>query len=192
MIDLRHRVATNAFDYSVLVPQQRLRYQVHVRSSPAPRRRRSDSESSCRCARSDHPRGIVCHAPDQAFRRIYFAFHYAALTALLAGVYAYARMWFTRDRALIGALIVGSTLHLVLRMGEYWDFCADSRKHLFAPWALLEPVLVAIGLVLLWRGGSSDVRARDGDRRSQQRGVDHAPAGGAGELEARQSRRLSC
>ena len=100
-------------------------------------------------ARSDYPRRFVVDRSDQAFRRVYFAFHFAALTALLAGVYASCRLWFTRDRALIGTLIVGSTLHLVLRMGEYWDFAPIPDRTWFAPWSLLEPVFVAAGLLLL-------------------------------------------
>ncbi|MFM8535327.1 MAG: hypothetical protein ACKOEC_17350, partial [Acidimicrobiia bacterium] len=55
----------------------------------------------------------------QAFRRVYFAFHLLALTAIVAGVYAYARLWYSTEASLIAALIVASTLHLVLRMGEY-------------------------------------------------------------------------
>jgi hypothetical protein len=143
-------IATNAFDYSVLVPQHQLRYDMHRAivdgTAPSPQRFRIlvpwliDPIIRAVSSLTD---------PEQAFRRVYFAFHFAALTALLAGVYACSRLWFTRDRALIGTLIVGSTLHLVLRMGEYWDFAPIPDRTWFAPWSLLEPVFVAAGLLLL-------------------------------------------
>ena len=145
-------IATNAFDYSVLVPQQPKRYEMHRAivdgTAPVPQRFRIlvpwalDPIIGAAASVTD---------PEQAFRRVYFAFHFVALTALLAGVYAYSRMWFTRDRALIGTLIVGSTLHLVLRMGEYRDFAPIPERTWFAPWSLLEPVFVSAGLLLLSR-----------------------------------------
>jgi hypothetical protein len=144
-------IATNAFDYSVLVPQHQLRYEMHRAivdsTAPSPQRFRIlipwllDPIIRAASSLTD---------PEQAFRRVYFAFHFAALVALLAGVYGCCRLWFTRDRALIGALIVGSTLHLVLRMGEYWDFAPIPDRTWFAPWSLVEPVFVACGLLLLW------------------------------------------
>jgi hypothetical protein len=145
-------IATNAFDYSVLVPQQQLRYEMHRAiadgTAPAPQRFRIlvpwALDPIIRAASS-------VTDPEQAFRRVYFGFHFVALTAVLAGVYAYSRLWFTRDRALIGALLVGSTLHLVLRMGEYWDFTPIPERTWFAPWSLLEPVFVSAGLLLLSR-----------------------------------------
>jgi hypothetical protein len=143
-------IATNAFDYSVLVPQPQLRYEMHRAivdgTAPSPQRFRVlvpwTLEPAIRAASRFTD-------PEQAFRRVYFAFHFVALTALLLGVYAYSRLWFSRDRALIGALVVGSTLHLVLRMGEYWDFSPIPERSWFAPWSLLEPVFVALALVLL-------------------------------------------
>jgi hypothetical protein len=143
-------IATNAFDYSVLVPQHQLRYEMHRAivdgTAPSPQRFRIlvpwllDPVIRAASSLTD---------AEQAFRRVYLAFHFIALTALLAGVYAYSRLWFTRERALIGALIVGSTLHLVLRMGEYWDFSPIPDRTWFAPWSLVEPVFVAAGLLLL-------------------------------------------
>ena len=143
-------IAVNAFDYSVLVPQPQLRYEMHdaIVNGGAPAQQRYRIlvpwllEPVIRAASS-------LMAPDQAFRRVYFAFHIAALTALLAGVYAYSRLWFSRERALVGALIVGSTLHLTLRMGEYWDFSPIPAHSWFTPWSLVEPVFVAAGLILI-------------------------------------------
>jgi len=89
---------------------------------------------------------------EQAFRRVYFAFHIVALSALVGGVYGYSRLWFSRDRSLIGALVIASVLHLVLRMGEYWDFSPIPDHTWFAPWSLLEPIFVAMALLLLAKG----------------------------------------
>jgi hypothetical protein len=142
-------IATNAFDYSVLVPQPQLRYEMHRAivdgSAPSPQRFR------ILVPRLLDPiiRAWPAADPEQAFRRVYFVFHGVALTALLAGVYAYCRLWFSRDRALIGALIIGSTLHLVLRMGEYWDFSPIPDRTWYAPWSLLEPAFVAAAVLLL-------------------------------------------
>ena len=143
-------IAANAFEYSVLVPQQQLRYEMHRAivdgTAPSPQRFRILVpwllDPLIRAA-------STLTEPGQAFRRVYFAFHFAALTLLLAGVYAYARLWFSRDQAVIGSLIVGTTVHIVLRMGEYWDFAPIPPQTWFAPWSLLEPVFVAAGLVLL-------------------------------------------
>lgn len=145
-------IAVNAFDYSVLVPQPQLRYDMHqaivAGTAPAPDRYRVlipwllDPVIKAASSLTD---------PAQAFRRVYFAFHAVALTALLAAVYAYCRLWFSRERALIGALIAGSTLRLVLRMGEYWDFSPIPAHSWFAPWSLLEPVFVSAALILIHR-----------------------------------------
>jgi hypothetical protein len=145
-------VAVNAFDYSVLVPQPQLRYEMHqaIVAGTAP----SPQQFAILVPRLLDPligAASSLMAPDQAFRRVYFAFHIAALTALLAGVYAYARLWFSRERALVGALIIGSVVHLVLRMGEYWDFSPIPDGSWFTPWSLIEPVLVAAGSIAIYR-----------------------------------------
>lgn len=145
-------IAVSAFDYSVLVPQPELRYDMHRAivegTAPSPERFRIlvpwalDPIIKAASSITD---------PQHAFRRVYFAFHVAALTALLAGVYAYCRLWYSRDRALIGALIAGSVLRLVLRMGEYWDFSPIPEHGWFTPWSLLEPVLVSAALILIYK-----------------------------------------
>jgi hypothetical protein len=145
-------IATSAFDYSLLVPQQNRRYEMHDAivhgTAPSPQRYRIlvpwalDPAIKVLSRRIDH---------DQAFRRVYLAFHLLALIALIASVYGYARLWYARDRSLIGALIVASTVHLVLRMGEYWDFSPIPDRTWFAPWSLLEPVFVAVALIAVHR-----------------------------------------
>ncbi len=145
-------IATSASDYSVLVPQQQMRYQMHDAivsgTAPAPQKYR------LLVARTLDPVITVATRNgdrEQAFRRVYFAFHVFALTALVAGVYAYARLWYSTEASLIGALIVASTLHLVLRMGEYWDFSPIPDRTWFAPWSLLEPVFVAAALIAIYK-----------------------------------------
>lgn len=145
-------IATNAFDYSLLVPQQSVRYERHdaIVGGTAPVSERLHAipfvmEPIIRALSTRMPR-------DVAFRRAYFAFHVFALIALLASVYAYARLWFTRDQALVGALVIGSVVHLVLSQGEYWDFTPIPTESVFAPWALLEPVFLALALRAFYRG----------------------------------------
>jgi hypothetical protein len=145
-------VAVNAFDYSVLVPQQRVRYEMQhaIVSGTAPAAQKL--HLLVPFVMEPIIGGFATAMPrDVAFRRAYFAFHAVALIALLASVYAYARLWFTRDQALIGALIVGASLRLVLRQGEYWDFSPIPVSSVFAPWSLLEPTFVALTLLFLYR-----------------------------------------
>ena len=145
-------VAVNAFDYSVLVPQPQLRYEMHnaivAGTAPSPDKYRLLVPWLLEPAI-----GVASSImdPEPAFRRVYLLFHLAALTALLASVYAYCRLWFSRDRALIGALVIGSVVHLVLRMGEYRDFAPIPEHSWFTPWSLLEPVFVSVVLILLYR-----------------------------------------
>ncbi|HYE85014.1 MAG TPA: hypothetical protein VEA16_01575, partial [Vicinamibacterales bacterium] len=97
-------VAVSAFDYSVLVPQPQARYDMHRAivdgTASAPQRFRIlaawllDPVIDAAARFTD---------PAQAFRRVYLLFHLAALTALLASVYGYSRLWFSRTQALIGA-----------------------------------------------------------------------------------------
>lgn len=143
-------VATNAFDYSVLVPRPDLRFAMHQAivdgTAPSPQRFRVLVPWAL-----DPLVKALGRSGDQqqVFRRAYSVFHFLALTALVAGVYAYSRLWFGRDRSLIGALVIGTVLHLVLRMGEYSDFSPIPERSWFAPWSLLEPVFVSAGLILL-------------------------------------------
>jgi len=143
-------VATSAFDYSVLVPRPDLRYAMHRAivdgSAPSPQRFRVLVPWSL-----DPIIRLAGRAGDgeQVFRRVYFVFHFLALSALVGGVYAYSRLWFSCDQSLIGALVVASVLHLVLRMGEYWDFSPIPDRTWFAPWSLIEPAFVALGLLFL-------------------------------------------
>ena len=87
--------------------------------------------------------------PDKALTRVYAAYHLAALTLLLATLFFYLRVWFSTEQALAGALIVGSTIRIVLRPGEYWDLSSIPESSVFAPASLLEPAMIALGLLLI-------------------------------------------
>lgn len=69
---------------------------------------------------------------------------YRVLATLAVGLgigalYAYLRSWFSRDKALIGALFAGAMMVIPL------------RDHYFQPWSMLEPGLIALGLLLMYR-----------------------------------------
>lgn len=143
-------VAVNASDYSFLVPLQQLRIDTH----------RSIIEGHADGPRQqqvlvpyllDPPiRALATVMPaDKALTRVYAAYHLAALTLLLATLFFYLRAWFTTEQALVGALVVGSTIRIVLRPGEYWDLSSIPQSSVFAPASLLEPTIIALGLLLI-------------------------------------------
>ena len=76
-------------------------------------------------------------APEIAFDRVYAIFYLAAMTALLWSQFAYLRVWFTDAQALIGVLLLGSTLRITI------------RQHDYAPFSYLEPTFFALGLLLI-------------------------------------------
>lgn len=146
-------VAVNASDYSFLVPKQQVRIDTHrsivERRADAPRQQQILVpyllDLPIRALASVMP-------PDKALTRVYAAFHLAALTLLLATLLSYLRLWFSTEQALIGALMVGSTIRIVLRPGEYWDLSSIPHSSVFAPASLLEPSLIALGLLLMHAG----------------------------------------
>jgi hypothetical protein len=76
-------------------------------------------------------------SPELAFDRVYAAFYLTAMTALLWSQFAYLRVWFSDAQALIGVLLVASTLRITI------------RQHDYAPFSYLEPTFVAVGLLLI-------------------------------------------
>ena len=74
-----------------------------------------------------------------AFDRASTVFYLAAFTALLWSLFAYLRLWFTDEQALIGALIVACTIRITL------------RQHDYAPYSYLEASLFALGLLAIAR-----------------------------------------
>lgn len=146
-------VAVNASDYSFLVPLQQVRIDTH----------RSIIEGRAAATRQhqilvpyllDPPIRALATVmpPDKALTRVYAAYHLAALTLLLAVLFFYLRVWFSAEQALVGALIVGSTIRIVLRPGEYWDLSSIPESSVFAPASLLEPTVIAVGLMLMRAG----------------------------------------
>jgi hypothetical protein len=76
---------------------------------------------------------------EDAFGRVYAAFYLFALAGLLYAQYAYLRIHFTEEQALVGALVIAATLPMGLR---YYDF---------APYSQLEPTFFALALLLMYR-----------------------------------------
>src|SRR5262245_55957987 len=75
--------------------------------------------------------------PDLDFDRVYAMFYLAAMSALLWSQFAYLRGWFSDAQALIGVLLVASTLRITI------------RQHDYAPFSYLEPTFFAVGLLLI-------------------------------------------
>lgn len=143
-------VAVNASDYSFLVPLQQVRRETH----------RAIVEGRATAPRQyqvlvpfllDPPIRLLASVmpPDKALSRTYAAYHLLALVLLLAALFRYLRVWFSIEQALAGALIVGSTIRIVLRQGEYWDGSSIPESSVFAPSSLLEPSSIALGLLLI-------------------------------------------
>lgn len=76
---------------------------------------------------------------DDAFGRVYAAYYLFALAGLLYANYLYLRLHFADEHALIGALAIASTLSMGLRAYDY------------APYSQVEPIFLALGLVLMYR-----------------------------------------
>ena len=77
---------------------------------------------------------------DAAFRAVYAGFYGAALFGLLLLLQRYSQLWFSAEQSLIGVLIVAATLPITL------------RYHTFAPWSILEAVMITAGLTWIARG----------------------------------------
>jgi hypothetical protein len=146
-------IAVNASDYSFLVPLQQVRIDMH-RSiidghTAAPRQQQILVpyllEPAIRALATVMP-------PDKALTRMYAAYHLTALTLLLATLFLYLRVWFSAEQALVGALFVASTIRIALRPGEYWDLSSIPESSVFAPASLLEPTMIALGLLLMHAG----------------------------------------
>lgn len=146
-------VAVNASDYSFLVPLQQIRIDTHrsiiAGHAPPPRQQQVLVpyllEPPIRALATVMP-------PDKALTRVYAVYHLVALTLLLAALFMYLRLWFSAEQALVGALFVATTIRIVLRPGEYWDLSSIPESSVFAPASLLEPTVIALGLLLMHGG----------------------------------------
>jgi hypothetical protein len=78
-------------------------------------------------------------SPDDAFDRTYAVFYVLALPALLASLFAYVRVWFPDERALVGVLFVAATLPVAMRPNE------------FGPYSFLEPTYISLALLCILR-----------------------------------------
>lgn len=145
-------VLVNASDYSFLVPLREVRITAHhdvvAHVAPAPERYRLLIPLAL-----DLPiRALATVMPyDKAFGRVYAAFYFFALTSMLAMLVYELCQWFTLEQALVGALLVGSTIRIALRQGEYLDLSSIPMTGVFAPHSLLEPIFVAVTIVLSMR-----------------------------------------
>ena len=77
---------------------------------------------------------------DAAYDRASVVFYLLAMAALLATQYAYLRVWFTAEQALVGVLLVACTLRITI------------RQHDYAPSSYLEPSFFALGLLAILHG----------------------------------------
>lgn len=142
--------ATNANDYSFLVPRQDVRVAMHkaVIDHTAP----SSIRYHVLVPYLVEP-AVQLMAPrmtyEVGFRRVYAIYYLSALTALFAALFWYFSLWFSDVQALAGSLLVGSTIRIVLRQGEYLDLSSIPASSIFSPSSLLEPIAIAIGLILM-------------------------------------------
>lgn len=77
---------------------------------------------------------------DTAYDRASVVFYLLAMAALVAAQYAYLRVWFTAEQALIGVLLIACTLRITI------------RQHDYAPSSYLEPSFFALGLLAILHG----------------------------------------
>lgn len=76
---------------------------------------------------------------ERAFDRVSTMFYLAALVAMLWTLFAYLRLWFPDEAALIAMLAAACTLRITM------------RQHDYAPYSYLEPTFVALGLIAMVR-----------------------------------------
>jgi hypothetical protein len=76
---------------------------------------------------------------DDAFDRTYAVFYILALPAFLASLFAYVRVWFSTEPALVGVLFIAATLPIAMRPHEY------------GPHSFLEPTFFSLSLLCVVR-----------------------------------------
>jgi hypothetical protein len=76
---------------------------------------------------------------NDAFDRAYAVFYVLALPAFLASLFAYVRVWFPSEAALVGVLFVAATLPVAMRPNEY------------GPHSFLEPTFISLALLCILR-----------------------------------------
>jgi len=78
-------------------------------------------------------------SPNDAFDRFFAVFYVLALPAFLASLFAYVRVWFPTEPALVGVLFVAATLPIAMRPHEY------------GPHSFLEPTFFSLSLLCVVR-----------------------------------------
>jgi hypothetical protein len=75
----------------------------------------------------------------QSFILAYALYDLAAILFFMLVLFAWLRVWFSRERALVGLLFVAGVISMAL------------RDHYFQPWSLLDPGLFTAGLLAIYR-----------------------------------------
>jgi hypothetical protein len=76
---------------------------------------------------------------DTAYDRVSVVFYLAAIVGLLWSLFAYLRVWFSDEAALIASLVAAGTIRITM------------RQHDYAPYSYLEPTFVALALIAILR-----------------------------------------
>jgi len=74
---------------------------------------------------------------ERAYDRASFVFYLAAIAGLLWSLFAYLRIWFDDEPALIAALAAACTIRITM------------RQHDYAPYSYLEPIFVSLALMAI-------------------------------------------
>lgn len=74
---------------------------------------------------------------ERAYDRVSALFYFAAITGLLWSLFAYLRVWFDDEAALIAVLVAACTIRITM------------RQHDYAPYSYLEPTFVALALLAM-------------------------------------------
>jgi len=74
---------------------------------------------------------------ERAYDRASFAFYLAAIAGMLWSLFAYLRVWFGDEPALVAALAAACTIRITM------------RQHDYAPYSYLEPIFVCLALLAI-------------------------------------------
>lgn len=88
------------------------------------------------------PTRVLSHAMpyDTAYDRVSVVFYLAAIAGMLWSLFAYLRVWFSDEAALVATLVAACTIRITM------------RQHDYAPYSYLEPTFVALALLAILRG----------------------------------------
>jgi hypothetical protein len=137
-----------AYHYSFLVPRASMRIATHEavvhRTADSPERFRVLVPFAVEAV----ARPAAMFMPyEKAVGRVYAAYYLIAITSLLFACFTYFSRFWSREAAMIGALLLADTMHIALRQGEYLGQLPIPGNAVFAPHSLLEPILLAVALI---------------------------------------------